>query len=434
MLWPIVKKNKLYYIIIIIAIAIIILKNIYDFYKIKYINATIISNSNNYIEIITKNDSIYKLKHSNNFKTGDKIKIKYNKKLNDFIPIQKIKIKEIKKIRYKFNSSEKAIDIINNMTLNEKIGQLLLVPIPANQKLEAITNYNIGGYILFKRDIDNKTENEIINEIKTYQDKAKIPLFISIDEEGGSVSRISKNKNIVNSTFLSPKELYKLGGYSKIKEDARIKLNLLKKLGININLYPIADITTNPKSYMYKRSFGKNKKATSKYIKTILSTQTNNFKYVLKHFPGYSNNLDTHQQISIDKRSYRTIKRNDFLPFKVGIKNKAEIIMVSHQISSNIENKSSSISRNVHNILRNELNFKGIIMTDDLSMNGVSNYNINPYVDAILAGNNILIVSDYIHAYKNIKAAVIKGKISEHLINQLIMKNIQMKINMKLLK
>ena len=109
--------------------------------------------------------------------------------------------------------------------------------------------------------------------------------------------------------------------------------------------------------------------------------------------------------------------------------------MVSHNIVSNIDDKPSSLSRNIHNILRNELIFDGIIITDDLSMSAIKRYNTKtPYIDSILAGNNILIVSDYVSAYEEIYNAIIEDKISEELINRLVLKNIQFKINLNLYK
>lgn len=424
---------KKFFIIIPLVVIIFISVYFYNIYKNKYLIGTIIYKDINYLEVITENDSIYRFNYNSDFDIGDNIKIKYNKQLNDFNYIQKINIKNIDKGNIKLDYDYKTLEILQNMTLNEKIGQLLLVRIPETNKIETIKKYNIGGYILFQRDIDNKTKEELINEIKLYQSTSNIPLLIAIDEEGGTVSRLSSNKNIVDLPFLSPQELYKIGGFDKIKQDAITKSNLLEELGINVNLAPIADISTNPKSYIYERSFGKNKNETAKYIKTILSTQNNNVSYVLKHFPGYSDNLDTHTSIAIDNRSYKIIKNNDFIPFKVGIENGANAIMVSHNIVSSIDNKPSSLSRNIHNILRNELNFNGIILTDDLSMSAIKGYDTNtPYIDSILAGNNILIVSDYISAYEEIYNAIIEDKISEELINRLVLKNIQFKINLNL--
>ena len=427
----IIKKLGLIIPLLIIAFISIYFYNIYKF---KYINGTVINKNTNYIEIITENDSIYKFKYTTDeFNTGDNVKIKYSKQLNNSTYIQTVKIKSVKKADTKLNYSDQAKKIVENMSIKEKIGQLLLVRIPETNKIETIKKYNIGGYILFKRDIDNKTKEELIKEIEKYQTESSIPLLIATDEEGGTVSRLSSNKNIVNSPFLSPKELYNIGGFDKIKEDAVIKNTLLKELGINLNLAPVADIVTNSNSYMYERSFGKNKAETSEYIKTIMSTQTDNVSYVLKHFPGYSNNSDTHTNIAIDNRSYDTIKNNDFIPFEVGIENGASAILVSHNIVSSIDNKPSSLSVNIHNILRNELNFNGIIITDDLSMNAIKNYKTSaPYVDAILAGNNLLIVSDYISAYDEIYTAIIEDTVSEELIDRLVLKNIQFKIDKQL--
>lgn len=430
------KNNNLIITILIITIFIVtifVLLHILEFYKSKTLTGTIINNNSNYFEIITENDSIYKFNYKTIFDIGDNIKITYNKKLDDSKSIQKINIKQINKENITVDIDNKALKLLNSMTLKEKIGQLLLIRTPKIDKIDTIKKYNPAGYILFQRDIKNKTKEELINEISLFQETANIPMFIAIDEEGGTVSRLSTNKNIVKDPFLSPQELYKKGGFEKIREDAIIKINLLKELGINMNLAPVADISTDPTSFIYERSFGKNKNETAKYIKTVLKTQSNDVSYVLKHFPGYSNNLDTHKGLAIDNRPYKIIKNNDFLPFKVGIKNGANAIMVSHNIITSIDNKPATLSRNIHNILRNELNFNGIIITDDMSMGAIKKYNTNtPYIDSVLAGNNVIIVTDYIDAYEEIYNAVIEDKITEELISKLVLKTLQFKLNLNL--
>lgn len=430
------KNNNLIITILIITIFIVtifVLLHILEFYKSKTLTGTIINNNSNYFEIITENDSIYKFNYKTIFDIGDNIKITYNKKLDDSKSIQKINIKQINKENITVDIDNRALKLLNSMTLKEKIGQLLLIRTPKIDKIDTIKKYNPAGYILFQRDIKNKTKEELINEISLFQETANIPMFIAIDEEGGTVSRLSTNKNIVKDPFLSPQELYKKGGFEKIREDAIIKINLLKELGINMNLAPVADISTDPTSFIYERSFGKNKNETAKYIKTVLKNQSNDVSYVLKHFPGYSNNLDTHKGLAIDNRPYKIIKNNDFLPFKVGIKNGANAIMVSHNIITSIDNKPATLSRNIHNILRNELNFNGIIITDDMSMGAIKKYNTNtPYIDSVLAGNNVIIVTDYIDAYEEIYNAVIEDKITEELISKLVLKTLQFKLNLNL--
>ena len=338
--------------------------------------------------------------------------------------IQNIDIKNVRKIN-KNNYNREIYNILNNMTLEEKIGQLLLVRVPIDNKIEVIKKYNIGGYLLFQRDIDNKSKKEIINEIKEYQTNSKIPLFIAIDEEGGTVSRLNANKNIVSNLFLSPKELYIKGGYSEIKKDAKNKNDVLSELGININLAPVADVVINESSYMYDRSFSKDSKKTSKYVKNVVSTQTKEVSYVLKHFPGYGDNVDTHINKSIDNRSYDYLKKNDFLPFSAGIKKGVDGILVSHNIVTSIDTSICSLSIKCHNIIRNEFDFNGIIITDSLDMKAVNNY--NQYVEAVLSGNNILIVTDYEKAYNDIYISVKNEILSEELINKLVYKNLELK-------
>lgn len=401
------------------------------------IKGNIITINKNTFMILTENNEIYELNKPNNFNynINDNIEIIYSNKLNNFKNIQNVKIKKIKKINtitFKNNSlfknyEQKSINKLNNMTIEEKIGQLLLVRIPENNKLKPILNYNIGGYILFKRDINNKTKNELINEIKNYQNNSKIPLLIAIDEEGGKVSRLSDNKNILKEPFLSPQELYNQNGYEAIIKDTINKNKLLFELGINLNLAPVADVSENENDYIYNRTFGKNAKETAKYIEVVLQNTSKEVSYTLKHFPGYGNNKDTHKGYSIDERPYETFKENDFLPFISGIKNNAEAILFSHNYMNSVDKLNpSTLSPNVHNILKKELNYNNIIITDDISMKALDNIE-NKYKKALLAGNNILIVTDYEKAFNEILTSYKNKEISETLINYLVKQNISWK-------
>ena len=392
------------------------------------IEGTIIYQDDEYMDFITLNDIIYRLNYTTNYNIGDDIKVYYKGTFDSSKIVQEIEIRGIEQETIEPNYSNKTIEILNGMTLEEKIGQLLLVRLPYYNKINTIQLYHVGGYLLFRRDINYKTKEELKNEINEYQLNSKIPLYIAIDEEGGSVSRLSYS-DIYPDAFLSPQQLYNIGGYEKIKEDAISKTNLLGELGINLNLAPVADMTTNPNSYMYNRSFGKGKEETSIYIKTVASTQDNNVSYVLKHFPGYGDNVDTHLDISVDNRNYDELLNNDFIPFKTGVENGIDAILVSHNIVTNIDDKPSSISRLMHNILRDKLNFNGIIMTDNLGMNAIKYYSDNStYIDAVLAGNNLLIVDDCEEAYNEIYNGVINNIIPEALLDKLVLKNIEFKI------
>lgn len=390
---------------------------------------TIISKNINDFEIYTDNDSIYKINCKIENNIGDNIKIIYTNNIDDKNYEQNINIINIYNTKKENNEY---IYLLNNMSVEEKIGQLLIARVPSTKKTEYIKEYNLSGYILFRRDVIDKTKEELTEYIKNFQAEAKIPLFIAIDEEGGSVSRLSLNEKIVPTPFKSSQELFEIGGYDAIKEDTINKTNLLNELGININFAPVADISNDKESYIYNRTFGKDPIETSKYIETIFKNQTKEVTYTLKHFPGYANNLNTHTGISIDNRTYDELISNDFLPFIKGIKNDAKLIMISHNIMTAFDNTSASISPVIHNILRNNLNYHNIIITDDLSMNALKNID-NLYVKALKAGNNLLIVSNIEKAYNEIYTAYQNSEISETLINKLVIKNLILKKEKKLL-
>ena len=329
----------------------------------------------------------------------------------------------------------KANELLNTMTIDEKIAQLFLVRVPDNS-LEEVKKYQFGGYILFSKDTKNLTKDELKNKIASWQNASKIPLLIAVDEEGGTVVRISNNKNLRETKFKSSQELYNEGGFDLIKEDTKEKNNLLYELGINVNLAPVADISTNPDDYMYKRSFGKDYNKTKEYIKTVIRASKNtNVSNVLKHFPGYGNNVDTHTGVAIDNRTLDEFRKNDFIPFIQGINEGAEAILVSHNIIENIENVPASLSKNVHNILRNELKFSGIIMTDDLAMSGITTYIAeSPSVMALKAGNDLIIITDYLTGINDIKNSLNNNEINEDLINKAVLKIIAWKYYKGLIK
>ena len=319
---------------------------------------------------------------------------------------------------------------LKEMSGDEKIGQLLLVRVPETNQIEDIAKYNLGGYILFGRDTQNETKESLSAKIQSYQDSSKIPMIIAVDEEGGTVVRISNNPNLRSERFPSPQQLYQSGGYDKI-ESTTLEMNeLLSSLGINVNLAPVADVSTDPSDFIYDRSFGRDASETSTFIQTVIkASKQSSVSYVLKHFPGYGNNKDTHTGISIDERSLEQFESVDFLPFKTGIEEGAEAILVSHNIISQVEeNTPASLSLNIHNILRDDLKFTGVIMTDDLDMGAIKYYvDECPAVKAILAGNDMLITTDYEQAYNDIKNAINEGTITQENIDHSVFRIIAWK-------
>lgn len=205
-----------------------------------------------------------------------------------------------------------------------------------------------------------------------------------------------------------------------------------------MNLAPVCDISTDPKDFIYQRSFGKDAKETSEYIKTVVTQmKEENMGVTLKHFPGYGNNVDTHTGIAIDKRSYDTFTNSDFLPFKEGIAAGADSILVSHNIITCMDEQyPASLSPKVHEILRNELSFNGVIMTDDLDMDAVQEYaeNGNVAVQAILAGNDLLILSDFEQQISAVLSAVEENVISESRLDESVTRILLWKLSMGMIK
>ena len=314
--------------------------------------------------------------------------------------------------------------LIENMTIEEKVGQMFLVRFPERGEIEEIENYKPGGYILFGRDFKNETKASITNKLAQCQESSQIPLILGVDEEGGTVVRVSNYKAFRKSKFLSPQDLFKKGGLDAIIKDSTEKTTLLKSLGLNMNLAPVADVSTNSSDFIYKRAYGKNAEETAKYVSEVIKTMNNDgIISTMKHFPGYGNNIDTHTGIAIDERPYETFETSDFLPFKSGIDVGAPTILVSHNIVKSMdENNPASLSTKIHSILRYDLGFSGIIMTDDLAMDAVKTYTENgeAAVQAVLAGNDMIISSDFKTQRQEVLNAISEGKIDEELIDMAV--------------
>lgn len=318
--------------------------------------------------------------------------------------------------------AEKRIDkLMSEMTVEEKVGQLFFVRYPDANAEEQVSEYNLGGYILFGKDFDGKTREEITENINSCQKSAEIPLLIGVDEEGGTVVRVSSNENLRETPFLSPRDTFTNSGWSGIEEDAAEKADLLLSLGINVNLAPVCDVTSDYNAFMYDRSFSGDAVEVSEFVKKVVEISSEKkLGTVLKHFPGYGNNEDTHTGIAYDNRDFQSLTEIDFKPFTVGIESGADCVLVSHNIVNCIDSEyPASLSEEAHNILRNQLGFDGVIMTDDLSMGAITDYTgtENAAVLAIKSGNDLLCCSDVEEQYPAVLSSVQSGEIPIEQIN-----------------
>ena len=335
--------------------------------------------------------------------------------------------------------AEKRIDnLISSMTVEEKVGQMFFVRYPDVNAEEQVLEYSLGGYILFGKDFDGKTRKEITENINSCQKSAEIPLLIGVDEEGGTVVRVSSNENLREAPFLSPRDTFANGGWSAIEEDASEKADLLLSLGINVNLAPVCDVTSDYNAFMYDRSFSSDTDEVSEFVKKVVEISSKKkLGTVLKHFPGYGNNEDTHTGIAYDERDFQLLEETDFKPFKVGIESGADCVLVSHNIVNSIDSKyPASLSEESHKILRNQLEFDGVIMTDDLSMGAITDYTgtENAAVLAIKSGNDLLCCSDVEEQYPAVLSSVQSGEIPIEQINNSVKRILKWKQKLGLIE
>ena len=336
-------------------------------------------------------------------------------------------------------ATEPAVDFLDEMiakmSLEEKVGQMFFARCPDENAAETAAQYHLGGYVLFGRDFENLTADEVRENIQSYQDASKVPMLIGVDEEGGEVNRVSLY--LRDTPFLSPKEYYADGGWEAVTAAETEKADLLLSLGINVNLAPVCDITTDSEQFMYLRSFSENSDEVSEFAsKTVSIYKEKKLGSTLKHFPGYGDNVDTHTGFARDTRSYSEFLSSDFKPFEAGIKAGADCVLVSHNIMECIDDEqSASLSDKVHRTLRDTLQFKGVIVTDDLIMEAITDYTgaDTAAVAAVKAGNDMLCCSDLENQYPAVVEAVQKQEIPMPQIDQSVRRVLQWKQKLNLL-
>ncbi|EKN68658.1 beta-N-acetylhexosaminidase [Schinkia azotoformans] len=345
------------------------------------------------------------------------------------------------KVKNKLDQQQKAksiSEIISGMTLDEKIGQMILAGISgttvdANTQ-NLITQYKVGGIIFYKNNLVNSEQAiQLVNQIKSVN-APNLPLLLSVDEEGGRITRLpsglvnlppNQQIGVVNSRQFS----YKVGAI--LGEE-------LKSFGLNMDFAPVLDINSNPNNPVIgDRSFGDNAKLVSKLgIQTMKGIQSENIIATIKHFPGHGDtSVDSHLELPIVNKSLKELKEFELIPFKHAIDDGADVVMVAHILLPQLDPKNpASMSKTViTDVLRNQLGFKGVIITDDMTMRAVTDhFDIGrAVVESIKSGSDIILVG---HHYNNVvetisslRSAVQKGEIPEQRINESVARIIALK-------
>lgn len=327
--------------------------------------------------------------------------------------------------------------LVNTMTVEERVGQLFLARCSAETALADIETYHLGGFVLFAKNFENETVDSIRQTLSGYQSAAKIPMLLAVDEEGGTVTRISCFPAFRSEKFYSPRSLYDWGGQDAVLTVEEEKCQLLQSLGLNVNLGPVCDITTDSGAFMYRRSLGQDAKTTANVVSAqVMLMNAYSIGSVLKHFPGYGNNSDTHTGLARDSRSLEELESRDLIPFSAGMDAGCGAVLVSHTIVEALDDTlPASLSPAVHRYLRQTMGFDGVILTDDLVMQAISDqYGAGEAaVMAVQAGNDLLCSTNYPEQYTAVLNAVLDGRIDFDQLNESVTRVLKWKQSLGLI-
>ena len=309
---------------------------------------------------------------------------------------------------------DKIKEQIMGMSLDEKIGQMVIVGLDGyavdEHARQMIEEYNVGGFILFKSNIQNSSQMlGFLNSLKRVNQSNKVPLFLSVDEEGGRVSRLPDEFLKIPSN----RTIGKLNNSSVSHQVGSIIGEELKSFGMNMDFAPVLDINSNPKNPVIgDRSFGTTPELVSKLgVQTMKGLQSKNIIPVIKHFPGHGDtSTDSHVGLPRVNNDLKRLRSFELRPFRDAIENGAEAVMVAHILLPKIDPKNpASFSRTIiSDILRTEMNYDGVVITDDFTMGAiVKNYNIGQAaVKSVLAGSDIVLVCHDFEKEKTVISAL----------------------------
>lgn len=328
---------------------------------------------------------------------------------------------------------------IEELTLTEKIGQMIMIGLDTNYITERIktmiTKYKVGGIILYRKNFNTYADMiNLINDLKNLNRENKIPLFIAIDQEGGRVNRMPPEiKNLPPANKLAS-----LKNKELIIVSAKITGELLRKSGINLNFAPVLDIKRfDDKHPIGDRCYGKTKEEVTEYaIPVMKELQNQGIVSVIKHFPGHgATKQDSHALLSVINSTIKDLQNEDMYPFEQAIKQGADAILVGHLLIRKITGiYPASLSRKfITTYLRKKYRYNGLIITDDLKMKAIKLiYGADLAVEKAFKAGNDIVVFRFSHTEETrildkIMQLVKKGKIKEFRINRSVKRILQMK-------
>lgn len=322
---------------------------------------------------------------------------------------------------------------IMEMSLEDKVAGLFIVTPEAltgvskavkagDGTKEALEKYPVGGLIYFKQNIQSK--EQITEMLANTVSMSKYPVFLAVDEEGAGVARVADALGLKKAD--SAAEIGESGDANNAYNTYKEIGTYLTEYGFNLNFAPVADVLTDPDNdAIGERSFGSDPAVVSSMVaSSVTALEEVGVTACMKHFPGQGDaNGDTHEGLASSDRTLEEIKATELQPFVAGMEAGAQMIMVGHFTVPAIDedNTPASLSKKViTDLLREEMGYNGVVITDALNMSAISEYydSAQACIMAFKAGADmVLMPEDFEAAYEGVLAAVKDGTISEARIN-----------------
>lgn len=330
-----------------------------------------------------------------------------------------------------------ARSMLKSMTLEEKVHQMFILTPESltgfeqvtqfgNASREAFLKHPVGGLIYFSDNLqDVEQTTQMLADTQSYAMETKgLGMFLAVDEEGGSVARVADK---LGTTKMKSMQIY--GKRGDVGEVFDVGLTIGKEigeLGFNLDFAPVADVNLNDGNELGDRIFSDDPAVVAEMVDAVVTgLQTSGVAATLKHFPGLGaedGDAHTDDEIIID-RTLDQLRETEFVPFSAGIAANADFVMVSHQIVTGVgDGLPACLSPTVcTELLREELGFEGIIITDSFRMNTISGSysSAEAAVMAIEAGVDIILMPDnFPDAYQGILEAIEEGRLTEERIDE----------------
>ncbi len=348
--------------------------------------------------------------------------------------------------------TEEVQNIVDSMSLEEKVAQLFLVQPEAivdigtataagDATKQAINKTPVGGFVYFSDNLQSEQQvQDMLRNVQKYsEDRIGLPAFLSVDEEGGTVARVASTGRFDVTDVGDMAKIGASGDVQQARQAGETIGSYLSELGFNLDFAPDADVLTNPdNTVVKKRSFGSDPRVVSDMSLAVAQGLAQHQVYsVYKHFPGHGATAgDTHQGYAYTDKTLDELKQSELIPFENAIQNNAAFIMAAHISAPRVtgDDTPASLSKTmITDILRGQMGYDGIVVTDAMNMGAVTEQytSAQAAVKALQAGADIVLMpEDFQEAYQGVLDAVKDGTLTEQRINESVTRIVKVKVHM----